>query len=48
MPEQMNVHADHACTAAKMVLDLIFSDFDSEKPLGGLKVVVEPIRRSAA
>jgi hypothetical protein len=48
IPEQINVLADHACTAAKMALELLFPDLECTKPIGWLKVAVEPIRRSDA
>lgn len=47
LPEQIDVLAPNACAAVTMVLELLFPDFDSVKPHGGLKVAVEPVRRAA-
>lgn len=42
-PEQVNVLAPHACAALTMALEALFPDFDSVKPVAGLKIKVESI-----
>lgn len=43
MPETVNLMALHSCEAVTKALELMFPDFDSEKPVGILGVKVEPI-----
>lgn len=42
-PEQVNVLAPHACNAVTMALELMFPDFDSVKPTGGIQIKAEAI-----
>jgi hypothetical protein len=43
MPDQINVLAPHACNAVTMALELMFPEFDSVKPTGGIQIKAEAI-----
>jgi hypothetical protein len=43
--EQIYALADHACTAVRMAMALIFPDQECRQRVGGLKVVVEPVKK---
>jgi hypothetical protein len=47
IPEQLSILAASSCDAVMRAFELLFPDFDSVKPHGGLKVAVEPVRRAA-
>lgn len=47
-PQELNILAESSCDAVMRAFELLFPDFDSVKPHGGLKVAVEPVRRTAA
>lgn len=46
-PEQVNILAPHACNAVTMALELMFPDFDSVKPTGGIQIKAEAISAKA-
>ncbi len=43
-PEQIGLIAAHACDAVTKAMEIMFPDFDSEKPAGGLAIKVEAIK----
>ena len=47
-PEQIGLIAQHACDAVTKAIEIMFPDFDSEKPTGGFSIKVEAVRRQEA
>lgn len=45
--ETINVLAAHACAAIILVVEMLFGEFDAEKPQS-FKIKVEPVRKTAA
>ena len=47
-PEQIGLIAEHSCDAVTKAMEIMFPDFDSEKPDGALSIKVETVRRQEA